>query len=49
MQPPDHIKQAKSRKEALELLIDYYLCPDQMDAALDWLIENRPDLKLDDD
>ena len=49
MQPPDHIKQAKSSKEALKLLIDYYLCPDQMDAAFDWLIENRPDLKLDDD
>lgn len=49
MQPPDHIKQAKTKKEALKLLIDYYLSSEQMDAALDWLIEHRPDLQLDDE
>lgn len=43
----EQLQQATSRGEAVEIILDECFSEELQVAALDWCIEHRPDLKLD--
>ena len=51
MHIPDHtteqLQTAKTRKQALEIILEECFSEELQEAALDWCIKHRPDLKLD--
>jgi len=44
----EQLAAAETRKQALEIILEECFQEDLQDAALDWCVAHRPDLKLDD-
>tara|TARA_Y100000389_G_scaffold175307_1_gene185963 strand:- start:336 stop:494 length:159 start_codon:yes stop_codon:yes gene_type:complete len=44
----EQLQTAKTRKHALEIILEECFSEEQQEAALDWCIKHRPDLNLDD-
>ena len=53
MHVPDRItsqlKTAATRKQAVDIILDECFSAELQDAALDWCIKHRPELKLNDE